>query len=399
MTIRTDTDITALGAFDDPRYAALALTSAEAYQTADPFPHGVYDDFLPEALARRLADEFPEPDSMEWVVRDNADNLRMYQHDETKIPPLYREMLRELNSRQFLLFLETLTGIDNLLPDPYFIGGGIHLSGRDGFLNIHADFNWHHKLQAHRRVNALIYLSDGWKEEWGGAFEFWSRDMTRMVDCAFPAFNRMAVFSTSEHSHHGQPVPELVPGGHLPQGLEPLLLHDRSRRRGSQRRSPLHEVQDVGVTVRHPAGRGLSQWRDWDLTEVAAPGRIGQPPLTIVLPQRWRAEDVREQSARGEIPTHMMLTLADELGGRVVTAAALAPESARPCFSGWCSAPTRCGRLPGRRPEAVRPTSCTTPTARRWVWPSPCSRRCAGGPPGASASTCRFRTVTGSAGG
>ena len=213
MTIRTDTDITALGAFDDPRYAALALTSAEAYQTADPFPHGVYDDFLPEALARRLADEFPEPDSMEWVVRDNADNLRMYQHDETKIPPLYREILRELNSRQFLLFLETLTGIDNLLPDPYFIGGGIHLSGRDGFLNIHADFNWHHKLQAHRRVNALIYLSDGWKEEWGGALEFWSRDMTRMVDCAYPAFNRMAVFSTSEHSHHGQPVPNSCPEG------------------------------------------------------------------------------------------------------------------------------------------------------------------------------------------
>ena len=62
------------------------------------------------------------------------------------------------------------------------------------------------------------------------------------------------------------------------------------------------------------------------MTDVAAPGRIGQPPLTIVLPQRWRAEDVREQSARGEIPTHMMLTLADELGGRVVTAAALAPS-------------------------------------------------------------------------
>ena len=52
MTIRTDTDVTALGAFDDQRYAALALRSAEAYQTADPFPHGVYDDFLPEALAR-----------------------------------------------------------------------------------------------------------------------------------------------------------------------------------------------------------------------------------------------------------------------------------------------------------------------------------------------------------
>ena len=59
-------------------------------------------------------------------------------------------MLREFNGRQFTLFLETLTGIDNLIPDPYFIGGGIHLSGPGDFLKIHADFNWHHKLQAYR---------------------------------------------------------------------------------------------------------------------------------------------------------------------------------------------------------------------------------------------------------
>ena len=38
-----------------------------------------------------------------------------------------REMLREFNSRQIYAFsFETLTGIDCLLPDPYFIGGGVH---------------------------------------------------------------------------------------------------------------------------------------------------------------------------------------------------------------------------------------------------------------------------------
>jgi hypothetical protein len=200
-----------LGVFDDPSYAALALANADKYQAAEPFPHGVYDDFLPHDLAMRLSESFPTFDSIEWVVRDNEQNRRVYQHDETKLPRLHREMLRELNSRQFLLFVETLTGIDNLLPDPYFIGGGVHLSGPGDFLKIHADFNWHHKLQAHRRVNALLYLSETWHESWGGAIEFWDREMSGAVDQAYPRFNRLVVFSTSEHSNHGPRVPNACP--------------------------------------------------------------------------------------------------------------------------------------------------------------------------------------------
>jgi hypothetical protein len=200
-----------VGVFDDPRYAELAMANAGAYQSAAPFPHGVYDDFLPAELATALAASFPTLDSIEWVVRDNENNRRVYQHDETKIPSLHRRMLREFNSRQFVLFLETLTGIDCLLPDPYFIGGGVHLSGRGDFLKIHADFNWHHKLQAYRRVNALLYLSDDWRPEWKGAIEFWDREMTRPVDSALPIFNRLVVFSTGEHSNHGQREPNACP--------------------------------------------------------------------------------------------------------------------------------------------------------------------------------------------
>ena len=206
-------DVDPLGVFDDPRFAEIAVQSASAYRTAEPFPHGVYDDFLPLELARSLAANFPTHESIEWVVRDNENNRRVYQHDETKLPPLCRRMLREFNGRQFLLFAETLTGIDNLLPDPYFIGGGIHLSGPGDFLKIHADFNWHHKLQAYRRVNALMYLSDTWDESWGGAIEFWDRDMRGAVDKAYPIFNRLVVFSTSEHSNHGQREPNRCPDG------------------------------------------------------------------------------------------------------------------------------------------------------------------------------------------
>ena len=59
------------------------------------------------------------------MTRDNANNRRRFQDDETKVPRILRHMLREMNSRQFVLFIETLTGIEGLLPDPYFIGGGV----------------------------------------------------------------------------------------------------------------------------------------------------------------------------------------------------------------------------------------------------------------------------------
>jgi hypothetical protein len=203
--------VSPLGVFDDPSYARLAVENGDRYQTAEPFPHIVLDDFIPVDLARTLAAAFPGPDEISWVERDNENNRRRYQHDETKVPTVLREMLREMNSRQFVLFLETLTGIECLLPDPYFIGGGVHMSGQGDFLKIHADFNWHHKLQAYRRVNALLYLSDDWQPEWQGAIEFWDREMTGVQDSALPIFNRLVVFSTSEHSNHGQREPNQCP--------------------------------------------------------------------------------------------------------------------------------------------------------------------------------------------
>jgi hypothetical protein len=200
-----------VGRFDDPKYAKLALDNAAIYQKAEPYPHIYLDNFLDAELAQALEAAFPLPDRIAWVERDNANNKRRYQHDETKLPPLLREMLREFNSRQFLLFLETLTGIDNLLPDPYFIGGGAHMSGQGEFLKIHADFNWHHKLQAHRRINALLYLTEDWQEEWGGHHELWNKAMTQRVEAVSPLFNRLIIFSTSEDSNHGQPHPNTCP--------------------------------------------------------------------------------------------------------------------------------------------------------------------------------------------
>jgi hypothetical protein len=74
-------------------------TTPRDTREADPFPHIVLDDFINVDLARSLAAAFPGPDEISWVVRDNENNRRRYQHDETKVPTL----LREMNGRFILI--------------------------------------------------------------------------------------------------------------------------------------------------------------------------------------------------------------------------------------------------------------------------------------------------------
>ena len=74
-----------LGLFDDPRYARLALQHADEWRTAQPFPHVVIDNFLDADVAGAVERDFPLLNDIDWVVRDNKNNIRRFQHDETKL--------------------------------------------------------------------------------------------------------------------------------------------------------------------------------------------------------------------------------------------------------------------------------------------------------------------------
>src|SRR5580698_3047972 len=106
---------------------------------------------------------------------------------------------------------ETLTGISSVLPDPYYTGGGLHQIRPGGLLEVHADFSYHNALRLDRRINVLIYLNKDWREEYGGHFELWDRDVTRAEKKILPIFNRCAIFSTTSVSFHGHPVPLACP--------------------------------------------------------------------------------------------------------------------------------------------------------------------------------------------
>lgn len=186
------------------------------YCFAEPFPHIVLENFLPQALVRGLIEHFPQ----EKLESDVVFEIGYAGHHKRQVLPadcdsFCRQSFAFFNSQPFLEFLEGLSSIDGLLPDPYFAGGGFHEVGTGGKLGIHADFRINNQLHVSRRMNVIVYLNEDWREEYGGSLELWSRDMKQKVKSVAPVWNRCVIFNTDADSYHGHPDPLTTPDGVL----------------------------------------------------------------------------------------------------------------------------------------------------------------------------------------
>lgn len=205
----------------DPRFGffdALALREkgkelSEQYAAAEPFPHIVIDDFCsPEMLDACIA-FFPKQPDPKSTTFDRDQERYKSSFNPDYLPDQLRSFFYSFNSRPFVQFLENLTGIEGLIPDPLFAGGGFHQTTQGGHLSVHADFNIHKTLGLERRLNVLIYLNKDWEEGYGGELELWDRKMQHCVQRVVPVFNRCVIFSTTSTSYHGHPAPVAHPQG------------------------------------------------------------------------------------------------------------------------------------------------------------------------------------------
>jgi Rps23 Pro-64 3,4-dihydroxylase Tpa1-like proline 4-hydroxylase len=199
--------------FSSAHLGGLAERLRSQYARAAPFSHIVIDDFLPEWVLDAVLDEFPTTDAKLWERRATKNSLKLSCNILEDLGPTTALVLEQLNSRPMLRFLERLTGIDNLIPDAIYEGGGLHQIMPGGFLKIHADFNIHPFYHFERRLNAILFLNRDWREAYGGHFELWNRDMSACCRKVLPAFNRLVVFGTTDTSYHGHPDPLRCPGG------------------------------------------------------------------------------------------------------------------------------------------------------------------------------------------
>jgi len=200
--------------FPHAKWSGQSSSLSRQFRENKPYPHLHLKEFLDPYVAAEMAAAFPGLETDAWTRYKHQNENKLGLTRRSLFPPQLGEVVDELNSEAFVDWLSQVTGIPGLLADDTLEGGGLHQSGRGGFLNVHTDFSRHHyRKDWYRRVNLILYLNPNWKESWGGAIELWDRNVRQCVVKIPPLLNHALLFETNDISYHGFPEPLRCPEG------------------------------------------------------------------------------------------------------------------------------------------------------------------------------------------
>eukprot|EP00928_Gymnodinium_smaydae_P029111 TRINITY_DN22017_c0_g1_i1.p1 TRINITY_DN22017_c0_g1~~TRINITY_DN22017_c0_g1_i1.p1 ORF type:complete len:474 (+),score=104.08 TRINITY_DN22017_c0_g1_i1:46-1467(+) len=232
------------------------------------FGYEVLDGVLPSEVVGAVVEEvrsLPRCDVLRsaslsvGTAVSREKGMKLVVSDARLMGPSTRMLLSFLSSSAFVGFLERLTGISGLLPDPSNFGSALHFVARGGLLDLHYDFHRLASLGLERRLNALLYLNEDWDPSYGGHLELWRGELdgeghpvdtvdvaagpgaaegppvtvegsvpsiggwrARRLRCLArvrPAAGRLVVFETTDFSFHGHPHPLRCPGDRFRTGI------------------------------------------------------------------------------------------------------------------------------------------------------------------------------------
>ncbi len=224
---------------DIDRLDAFAADNRDAYARAAPFPHIAIEEFVHREFLDGVVEEVLAAGNEGWSDMSDRFQVKSACNSTRAMGPKTRSLIQFLNGQEVIMFLEKLTGIEGLVPDPFLAGGGLHQMRDGGFLNVHADFNFQKHMRLDRRINLILYLNKDWEEDWGGNFELWDTGMKACVKRYTPEFNRCVIFNTTDKSFHGNPQPVKTPDG---RGRRSVAMYYYTNGR------PDHEVASAHMT-------------------------------------------------------------------------------------------------------------------------------------------------------
>jgi Rps23 Pro-64 3,4-dihydroxylase Tpa1-like proline 4-hydroxylase len=200
---------------DQSTLASEGQTLSDTYAQNKPWPHIVLDDFIDPEILEQVRQEAAIVRRSEYYEKfvDRKTDHNKYAFKPDAVGPETSRLINFLNSGAFVSYLEKLTGISGLLTDPSYFGGGLHKIQPGGYLEVHTDFNHLRRYNLERRLNLLLYLNKDWQPSYNGSLEMWERSSMSRVTAVPPIFNRCVVFSTTNESLHGHPLPLATPQG------------------------------------------------------------------------------------------------------------------------------------------------------------------------------------------
>lgn len=186
----------------------------EDYQSKKPFRYVVFENFFSPEKAELIHKNYPSIEDGKWDGTTYLDQKNKFQKTKFEKGAVMDKVFSEMNSAEFLKWLQEVTEIeDKLVGDEELFGGGLHQSLAGAFLNVHVDYNFHPRTKMHRRLNVLVYMNKDWKDEYEGHLELWDlgKNEKILLGRYAPAFNRCVIFETNEISFHGHPKPLKTP--------------------------------------------------------------------------------------------------------------------------------------------------------------------------------------------
>lgn len=196
----------------DPKLFALD------YSHGTPVPWITFDDFLPEDLLKAVQEDIKQTPKHLWAPFTRNGSFMM-ECNNLRYSPVVRDLVLNLNSKEFITWLENVTGLKKLIPDPLLIGAGLMRCENGDSLKLHTDFNWNEQLGLNRALSVILYVSPEWDPAWGGSLEFLDFDRKKVLHRIESKPNRLLMWNYDERLVHGHPTPISGPEGIHRDGL------------------------------------------------------------------------------------------------------------------------------------------------------------------------------------
>ena len=199
--------------FDDKiRLPAQLDALRDAYRNAKPFPHLVIDQVFSSQILDPLVEEMAGISDQQWLLirTEGRESIRRMRSG-VELGAAGLQLVSLVHSASFLYLLSEITGIWQLLPDPYLQGAGYAKMKRGDFFNVHSDRNIAYETGLSRRLAMIVFLNNSWDPEYKGQLELWNSDATRCDASIEPLYNRTVIFEVAFPNYHGVPAPIACP--------------------------------------------------------------------------------------------------------------------------------------------------------------------------------------------
>ena len=182
--------------------------SLRGFNSQKPFPYAIVDNFFKKSIAKKLEKEFLNYNDKNLHVYNNYCEIKKSCNNWNLFPPLTYKVFTILNSDKMIKLISKKLKISKIIPDYGLNGGGWHLMYKNGKLNPHLDYDLHPKIYLQRKFNLIIFLTSGWKKNWGGSTCFYSKNNIKkslpgkIAAKIYPKFNRALIFDVTKYGWH-----------------------------------------------------------------------------------------------------------------------------------------------------------------------------------------------------